>query len=505
MSQYADIRRQFNRNVATLGWVNASDVLGDWPVDPSLWLKRYYKAIPFALERQRRLVNHFLVGSDPEFALLDTAGEQYHANNLNLKAGIAFGADSNGRLVECRPKPSRWVLETTASLWSTLKWLSWTIPDSLSFGWRPGAYVATDGLGGHIHFGRKRPQRPNEISALNTLCFYLFNGNIWDRTEGMNRVRHAQGGGNAGYGRLSDVREQPYGYEYRTMPSWLCSPWMSFFCQTLAKLAVFQPGLLAPFNHGLEELTAENCRQRLISLLAFYKGLDDDAQLCYEIWQKIGFPRWSVQDLKAAWGIFGGRLVVPPAVELSVWPTNIPASKADISELISAMKGNRPPTVGEKEQTWQPNKLPKGYRQLIRDVNTTHVPGLGELAVSLCCHESMFFRLCQGGSTQFPNHIHARLNFAELKEKFPDVSFHWAPTGENEKFFLSVTELSTSRRNETLAFLTSGYFPIWELDKVSEGTAEAWEKAHPKFSSLKKAKPENKYPFSTWLSPKAAE
>ena len=500
MSQFAEIRADFNRRVATSGWSRPEHVDGNWPVPIDRWLARFYKPAHFELAHQRRLANHFLVGADPEFVFMNSGG-RVSAEHFEFKAGLAYGADNNGRLVEIRPKPSRWVLEVLTSTWSTLKWMSLLEPATLQYQWRAGAFYADDGLGGHIHFGRKRPSRQRESAALDTLCYYLFYAGVWDRAEGQQRIRHAQGGGNTGYGRLGDLREQTYGYEYRVFPSWLCSPWMAYYCMTLAKLVVCDPSLLPVLSVEMEMLNEQAFQRRLTALLAFYKGLDDDAQLAYEIWSRIGFPRWSVGDFKASWGILGG--VAPPRVCVQVPPIQIAAQPDELASLASGLLVSRPPDLGSLVPSWRPSQLPSSYIPMINDTQTYHAPGLGEIAAHLCCWigDNSFVLGNATGATTIPSYIHDRGDFAQRqKALFPERHRHISVHGQNKPpwtIALGPYDRDSRHRAEVIHWLTSGLFPIWRLDSVQPDSYSKWQ-AEQKPTRKKR----ETFKFSQDISPK---
>ena len=491
MSRYADIRQDFFRQAAVNGWTQPGEVSGAWPVPVERWLARFYKPADFQFDRQRRLVNHFLIGADPEFVFESRdqfgAAGRASANDLGLKAGLAWGADNNGRLVELRPQPSRFALSTLASMWSTLKWLSLLNPGTLQYRWRAGAYFMQDGLGGHIHFGRKRPTRPRESAALDTLSFYLFHANIWDQAEGRQRIRNAQGGGNHGYGRLGDLREQPYGYEYRTMPSWLCSPWMAYLSLVLAKLAVHDPTLFPPLHPDLEKLVPAQVRGRLLAVLAFYKGLDDDAALAYAIYQRVGWPVWSVEDFKAAWGILGGSKVPGPKIKVNVHPAAVPPLPEELAVLSQAMLAGAAPEIVSLEPSWSPSELPAGYIPMLVNTTTHHCPGMGEIAVGLAVrHEQNFCQIAAGGqgaSLYVSRSLVDQLRpewMKLLKKNFPEIDGHLLVEGQVHKDTHAFTLESRWRGGEgreiATRFLASGMFPIWPIKDVKAESYLAWRK-----------------------------
>lgn len=475
MSEFVEVRHEFYRRCATEGWSHLSEVSGQWPVPPARWLGRFYRPASFEYTRQRRLVNHFAVGADPEFVFLLPGGSGAFAaaTKLGLKAGQAFGADNNGRLVELRPAPSRFALGTLASMWSTLKWLSLLVPASNAYAWRAGAFINDDGLGGHIHFGRKRGGlQPREIAALDTLSFYLFQSGIWDAAEGKLRIRAAKGGGNHGYGRLGDKRDQPYGYEYRTMPSWLCSPWMAYLALVLAKLAVHDPQLLPPLDAGMEKLTATQIKARLRAILAFYKGLDDDTALAYSILERNGWPVWSVTDFKPAWGI----LPNPPGVHVQVWPRQVLPAPGEEQALATAMLSNTAPQLVTLEPNWH-HLLPRGYKEVLERLDTHHAPGFGELFAGLATYTGDavgwgYAPNWRGGEDGwvFPRDYADNPTWrAAFERQAPGVQFRTA-----DLLYCGARECDNAHRAASRRFLESGLFPYWPVETVRAESYKEW-------------------------------
>jgi len=487
VSEFTQIRADFNRAVVRGAWTRSEDVVGDWPISPEKWLQRFYRPVELDLTRQRRLINHFSVGADPEFVFeqVDALGgrARVDANTQGMKAGLAFGADNNGRLVEIRPRPSRFVLETLASTWSTLKWMALLCPATVKYHWRAGAFYANDGLGGHIHFGRRRPQKSREVAALDTLAFWLYHSNVWDQAEGRRRIREAQGGGNHGYGRLGDKRDQPYGYEYRTFPSWLCSPWMSYLPMVLAKLAVFDPMLFPLLEESMEKETPVLIRARLGAILAYYKGRDDDAALAHAVLSRQGFPRWEVCDLKEAWGIPKTADLLGKA-KIQVLPTSIPPLDSEVKELLQALLQGRAPLIPSLKPSWTPTELPTGYIPAIQEVNTRHAPGLGELIADLCYSSDLEWHttfLTHGGNgLALPRTLLGKLRpwAGVCAELAPWVVGNHQLFAENGQPFiqLGVNTRQNDRREDVRKFLLSGILPIWRVSEVRANSLEEWKK-----------------------------
>lgn len=481
MSEFAEIRRDFNRQAAEKGWAKPEDVVGSWPIPVDRWLGRFYKSPHFKLDRQRRLVNHFLVGADPEFVFTRADGTMINADYFDgLKAGLAYGADNNGRLVEIRPKPSRFVLKTLASIWSTMKWMAILQPNAAKCVWRAGAFYNHDGLGGHVHFGRQRPQRDREMRALDTLSFFMFHAGIWDRNEGRRRVHEAQGALHGrGYGHLGDFRAQPYGYEYRTFPSWLCSPWMAYLSMVLAKLAVYDPSLFPMLDPAMEDWSDEAVKTRLAAILAYYKGLDDDATLAYEIFLRHGWPLWYARDFKLTWGI----TTALPKVSVDAPPIQIAAEPSEIAELAEAMLAGRVPQARCFEPNW-PASLPKDYVAAINLIDTRHTPGIGELIAGLAVPKGTLQLAATAGTL-------IQVSKALLPtgwEKFVAPKLrHFVATAVPEEFVgiaIGTERRTNETRAETLEFLLSGLFPIWKIADVRADSLERWQ---DRFAAIEKA------------------
>ena len=136
------------------------------------WL-RQLQATPKKFAPSRRYVNRFKLGADPEFVFVTNDAkygqQRVDARGLNLAQGPAFGADNNGRLAEIRTYPSRSALGVVASILTTLRWMNVLTPQVQKCEWQAGAFLWEDGIGGHVHFGRKRPFREREIKALDAV------------------------------------------------------------------------------------------------------------------------------------------------------------------------------------------------------------------------------------------------------------------------------------------------------------------------------------------------
>lgn len=482
------LRGELLREALLKGWTKPADVQQPWPQQVpreriERWYRKLYKSAEEPLPVGQRLINHFMVGADPEFVFHDGL-QRMDARQLSLKAGPAFGADNNGRLCELRPHPSRSALSVLASMWLAMRWMAVWHPQTLAYNWRSGAYFESDGLGGHVHFGRKRPKfREREVSALDRITHLQFQAGIFDREEGRLRVRQAQGAPTGQpYGALGDVRLQPHGYEYRTLPSWVDGPWLAYFNLVCTKLVVALPDLVAPLSEADASIAPEQARGQLRMLLAYYSAQDDDARLALAILARRGWPAHaSGLDFKANWGLFAnGPLGSKPETSApAVMPESIPPTEAEEQELASAMFENRAPELTPLKPTW-PSNLPEGYVQAIRYVDTKLAPGLGEFCMPLAMHKDH--------PVQFTNSGHGKKAF-----RFPASS---QPAGLSSGLFRALEALGLSgdcaledgniqvnaSKDFTLAQLLKGrecilrsrVFPLWSLDEVKAGSYQEW-------------------------------
>jgi hypothetical protein len=410
-----------------------------------------------------RLLNRFSIGADPEFAfLLESSGELegVAATELGFKTGLAFGADVNGRLAELRPKPSRFGLKVVASLLATMRWLAYMNPKTTYLIWKAGAYSQRDGLGGHIHFGRKRAGRGREITALDKLTGTLYHANIFSKAEGDRRRKTTD------YGRLGDYRLQVHGYEYRVLPSWLDSPWMAYFTITVAKLAVYAPELVIPWA------VRGNPERRLRALLAYFKGRDDDALIAYHALKRWGLPKFFGGDFKGRWGVDFTYNQGDQGV--SVMPPYITPTEKEVQEMFSHLTKATPLLPNRPTISWTPSKVPPGFSWLMKYTKTAGQIGLGELMWDLCTlkganvaiqgttdyglqvSSSLADILPRGWKTKIPGGLAGVFGSTDLAIRIPRKMREWQSLSETKKL------------------LAGGLFPIWKMGDATIARAKVW-------------------------------
>lgn len=480
------LRGELLREALLKGWTRATDVPPPWTTQLpqeriERWYRRMYKAPSEPLAVGQRLINHFMLGADPEL-VFHNGVQRLDAQSFRLKAGPAFGADNNGRLCELRPAPSRSALSVLASLWLAMRWMVVYHPELLKYNWRAGSFFEGDGLGGHVHFGRKRTKlRDREVAVLDRLTHLQFVAGLFDREEGRERVHKAHGAPvGQPYGALGDIRQQPHGYEYRTLPSWIDNPWLAYFSLVASKLVVALPDMVAPLTQADSEIGAEQARRQLQMLLAYYAPQDDDARLALAILAHRGWPSHaSGMDFKTHWGLFpsgplGSRM---EAEAPAIWPESVPSTAEDERELSMAMFENRAPELTALRPTWTPHSLPEGYVHLIKNVDTKLAPGLGEFAIGLVTHRDHPQQFVNCGhkhwAFRFPVVYGADIKRTGLLGRLgvpADIATSEGEIHINATKDYTLEQLLTARQ----AIVESQVFPLWNVAEVRPDSVQKW-------------------------------
>lgn len=469
MGEYKEIKRRLLQDAVKYGTTQIKgDPLGITAERAQCWLDRMYSLKPIlSVPTQVRLLNRFPIGADPEFMFLqESSGEVrgVSATDIGFKTGLAFGADVNGRLAELRPKPNKFGLKVVASLLATLRWLAYLNPKTTYLIWKAGAYSQRDGLGGHIHFGRKAASRGKEIRALDKLTGALYRSDVFSKTEVEHRRR------NTDYGRLGDFRLQTHGYEYRVLPSWLDSPWMAYFTIVTAKLAVYDPGLVNSWT------TTGNAESRLKALLAYFKGRDDDALIAYHALRMWGLPRFFGGDFKGRWGV--DFTYNQGKQDVSVLPPFITPTDKEVQEIFVHLTEASPILPNRPILSWTPSKVPDGFSWLIDYTKTAGQIGLGELIWDLCTSKGAAIVIL--GSTEHVFQVSSALA-AILPRGWKNNVKGPAGIFRSSDLVIRIPREMREWRSipETKKLLTGGLFPIWRMRDASIMQAKVWfGKAH---------------------------
>jgi len=162
------------------------------------------------------------MGADPEFALRKPDGSIALASDY-LKVNGIVGCDTTRYrqelamhqhpVAELRPMPSEDPDELFVHVWEALQLAGKKISNTKLEWVAGGMPFAGYPIGGHIHFGGLTPT----YSLRRKLDAYLALPLVLIEDDGCRERRKR-------YGFLGDVREKEYGFEYRTLPSWLVHP-----------------------------------------------------------------------------------------------------------------------------------------------------------------------------------------------------------------------------------------------------------------------------------------
>lgn len=475
--EFTDNKRFFLDALVQNGYSKVSDLPEQLTVGlpshlPQKWINRFYKSMKFeSLPCSHRLVNRFMVGADPEFVLVDPIrGTHVALEGLGLHVGPAFGSDLCGRLAELRPAASRFVLEVVASILTELRWMALTSPGLRDYNWVSKPYIGRDGVGGHVHLGRKRAEfQEREIKALDRMFQIMTAGEVFHKEGVAERRRQTK------YGRLGDFRSQRHGYEYRSMPTWLESPWLAYLTLTMAKLTTYNPSLVTGTVVNVSP------RKFIRNLLAFYKGMDDDALIAYNALETLGFPVQLGTDFRPAWG-----LVYPEDVHVKAQyiPEIIPGTTEDIQALFTHFQTGKPlqPTI--PIETWKKD-LPEDYELVLKYHRTIQNKAIGELVSGLVTHKSMRIGFESGHEGMWLK-FYGPIEIFPTKEQIHELlgavtAVSYSPGTPEVKISASIRESNEMMAN--LKKLLMQTLPVWKAEEV---TAESFEKFNSKPVSVKK-------------------
>jgi len=212
-----------------------------------------------------------LLGADPEFALRREDGGMALASDFLKIAGIA-GCDTTRYreelamhqhpVAELRPEPQAHPDLLFDAIEKALRLARQKIPEP-SIEWLAGG-MPFDGypIGGHLHFSGITPT----FALRRKLDAYLALPLVLVEDEGCLRRRER-------YGFLGDVREKAYGFEYRTLPSWLVHPVLTRGILHLSRLVVTHHESLRANPHLQPHLIRAYYRGEKEALIAYVKAI----------------------------------------------------------------------------------------------------------------------------------------------------------------------------------------------------------------------------------------
>ena len=160
------------------------------------------------------------IGSDPEFGLVDEYGKQVKATvYLPDDTHAAIGVDGHSDIGELRPKYGNSPREHLHNIAKLMARVGEMVPLDVKI--VAGSMVTNDPIGGHLHFG-DLGRNFDRALALRALDYYLSLPVALIEVQTSARTRRMR----TGYGQLGGLdnngwRRQDWGFEYRTLPSWL--------------------------------------------------------------------------------------------------------------------------------------------------------------------------------------------------------------------------------------------------------------------------------------------
>lgn len=155
------------------------------------------------------------IGSDPEFGLTFEDGGQAKAHKyLPNSTSDEIGCDGHSDIGELRPRHGETPREHLGHIADLMARVDKKIPAHIKI--TAGSMVANDGIGGHIHFGNLGSRFPTRKAA-RALDYYLALPVALIEVQSSAKERRTR----TGYGTLGCYRGQDWGFEYRTLPSWL--------------------------------------------------------------------------------------------------------------------------------------------------------------------------------------------------------------------------------------------------------------------------------------------
>ena len=164
------------------------------------------------------------LGADPEFAF-SKEGQLVAARGLVRDGDGEFGTDGNSDIAELRPKAAFSARGLVANIEKLIQDEVAANRRLLDHVWEAGPSYEGNGLGGHIHFGM-----PRDMAFVNmldvVLAFPLMR--VDDPVAARARKRS--------YGHLSDTETKPWGFEYRSLSTWLSSKKKALAVLTVAQI-----------------------------------------------------------------------------------------------------------------------------------------------------------------------------------------------------------------------------------------------------------------------------
>lgn len=424
-----------------------------------------------------RWINHFCLGADPEFMFVHPDAGPVHATLCGLKAGLAFGADQNDRLVELRAAPYRDAVSVLASILGSLRWLYRYLGENhRTTEWHAPAFAHGDGMGGHVHFGRKRPQREDEVRGLDGLSRVMRACDLFDTAGWARRSKGDQF--HQVYGAYGDIRAQKHGYEYRTLPTWLDSPRLAYLVLVLSKLVIVDPDITASWENN----KFVGPWQLLQGLAKYYKGRDDDALILYSMMEHPSAFQYRGGDFRPRWGLTGKTEPLPKGM---VIPAVIEPTPEDITDMTPYLTGSKALTMRECAPNFR-DSIPSGYKWIPSLLEYRRRPNIGDIFYDMVGHAGhpVGWDFDNHGCQIFvPSVYDARL----LTKIAGDIQIR---NNSESNFMIRIGQ--EWRKGEQLAHLRrvlySGLLPLWKAESVEDSSFKRWTETVTFISKKHKSK-----------------
>lgn len=217
------------------------------------------------------------IGCDPEYGLIK-AGRLITPSEVISSSTTEFGIDGSGRVAELRPPYSSTPAGLTANIARVLIEGLMRYPSLTQYKLKAGGTAVDEPIGGHIHFGHpllKKPDKARMVGEALDKTVAVLVLMVEDQEEALNR-RIGSGYGAIGNG---NYRDQPWGMEYRVLPSWLTTP---AECEAVLSLSYI---VASEFEDN--SIMEEACSLPAYDTQAFREG--DKAALMYWIPEIVGF------------------------------------------------------------------------------------------------------------------------------------------------------------------------------------------------------------------------
>jgi hypothetical protein len=252
----------------------------------------------------------------------------------------------------------------------------------------------------------------------------------------------------------------------------LDNPWLAYFVFVTSKLAVYDPDLVRNWENVAPH------KSLFGNLLAYYKGIDDDAWIAYHTYQRIGLPKHVGDDFRPRWGVLYDNV---PETDVEVLPTSVAPLPETVNQLFQHLVDGKPLVPVNPTPTWSPTRVPVGFRRVLDGIDTHGKAGFGELLWDCCCMKEMPVQMqTVDNETMFRIGTElARKLTPGWKDKLKGI----APDGEvyvdGRGMTISVGKgwRTVKKLQLTRKALFSGVFPLWRLRDAGDSAKSLWLQA----------------------------